>query len=317
MRVSTSQIFDSGTVGIQRNQTGLFKLQNQLSTGRRILAPEDDPVASAQALVVTQSRDVTTQFLDNQGSARTQLNLVESKLGSVSDELQNILERAVQAGNGALTTADRGMIAEELKGRLQNLTDLANSQDGSGQYIFAGFQTQTQPFQVSTNTPPYSLANQYLNYMGDNGQRMLQVSPSQEIAISETGANVFMQVRDGQGNLTSRSIFDSVKNLVDILDPNSGVAYNQNAYNQALNDMHSAVANVSRVRASVGARLAGLDSLGNASEDLKLQYDSRLSELQDLDYAKAITDLSRQQMQLEAAQKSFTQTSQLSLFSIL
>ena len=62
MRISTSQIFDSGALGIQNGQGALFKLQNQLSSGRKVLTPKDDPVAAAQALVVTQSRDVNSQL---------------------------------------------------------------------------------------------------------------------------------------------------------------------------------------------------------------------------------------------------------------
>lgn len=318
MRVTTSQIFNSGSRGIQRNQSDLFKLQNQLSTGRRILAPEDDPVAASQALVVTQSRGINAQYLDNQGSARDQLSLVENKLNSVGQELQNIFERTVQAGNGTLSSEQRGMIAQELRGSLDNVVSLANSQDGNGLYIFSGFQAHTEPFAVAGNPSPYSLGSQYLGYQGDDGQRLLQVSPSQEMAITETGSEVFMRVRDGQGNLTGRSMFDSIKNLIDTLDPaTAGVTLDQNAYRQAMNDMNAVVAHVSRVRTSVGARLASLDSLQSSAQDLNLQYDQRLSELQDLDYSKAISDLSQQQIQLEAAQKSFKQTSQLSLFDIL
>lgn len=317
MRVSTAQIFDTGLFGIQRNQISLLKVQNQLSTGRRVLAPEDDPVAASQALEVTQAKDVNARYQDNQGAAKTQLNQVETTLTSVIDQLQNIADRAVQAGNGSLSTEQRGMIAQELKSRLSDLTALANTQDGSGNYIFAGFQSQTQPFQVSANTSPYSLANQYMNYVGDNGQRMLQVSQSQQIPTSVTGADAFMQIRDGNGNLTGRSMFDSVKNLVDILDPNSGVPFTQTAFNQAVNDIHADIANVSRVRSAVGSSLAELDSLGSTSKDLGLQYDTRLSDLQDVDYAAAISSLSRQQTQLEAAQKSYAQTSQLSLFNML
>lgn len=317
MRVSTSQIFDAGVLGIQRNQSDLFKTQNQLSTGRRVLTPADDPLAASQALVVEQSKSVNTQYLDNQGAAKSQLSLVESKLTGVVDELQSVLERTVQAGNGSLDATQKGMIAQDLKGSLENIIGLANSQDGEGLYIFSGFLSQTQPFSTSGNGGTFDLNNPYLNYNGDNGQRKLQISASQDMSISETGADVFMQTRDAQGNLVGRSMFDSIKNLVNILDPSSGVGFTQAAYDQALGDLHSALDNVSRVRASVGSRLASLDSQGNIAEDLTLQYKSRLSDLQDVDYAQAISDLSWQQMQLQAAQKSFSQTNQLSLFNYI
>lgn len=146
MRVSTSQIYDTGKLGILNNQASLYKTQNQLSTGRRVVTPEDDPVAASQALVVTQSKSVNAQFKDNQGAAKTQLSLSSSILGNVSDVMQSVLEKVVQAGNDTLGTSDRKAIATELQAQLDNMVSLANSQDGSGKYVFAGFQTQTMPF---------------------------------------------------------------------------------------------------------------------------------------------------------------------------
>lgn len=317
MRVSTAQVFNGGVLGIQRNQSDLYKTQNQLSTGRRVLTPADDPIAASQALVVEQSKAVNTQYMDNQSQVKSTLGLVETKLTSVANELQNILQRVVQAGSSALNATQKGMIATDLKGSLENIISEANAQDGDGLFLFAGFKTQTQPFNLTGNTAPFSLANQYISYNGDDGQRKLQVSASQDMSISEAGTDVFMEVRDGQGNLTGRSMFDSIKNMVDILDPNSGVPFSQATYDQSLNDIRAAINSVSRVRASVGSRLAAIDSLGEAGQDVNLQYQSRLSDLRDVDYAKAITDLTWQQTQLQASQKSFAQTNQLSLFNYL
>ena len=320
MRVSTSQIFDTGSLGIQKNQADLFRLQTQLSTGRRILSPADDPVGSSQALVATQAKEVNDQFLANQAAATTQLNLVENKLGSVGDELQNIFERGVQAGNGSYSTADRASIAAELKQRLDNLVTLANAKDAAGLYVFSGFQTNVQSVQVTGSGGNYQIAppaHPYVTYQGDGGVQTLQVSPSQNMAISENGLDVFMQIRDAQGNLTGRSMFDSVKNLVDILDPTSGVPFSQASYTQALGDIQAGIDHVSSRRASVGARLQSLESLTSVGQDASLLYEQRVSDLQDLDYTKAISDLSKKQLQLEAAQQSFKQTTQLSLFNIL
>jgi flagellar hook-associated protein 3 FlgL len=67
----------------------------------------------------------------------------------------------------------------------------------------------------------------------------------------------------------------------------------------------------------IGSRMAELESLDSVNQDLTLQYQQTLSNLQDLDYAKTISDMTRKQTDLEAAQKSFMQTSQLSLFNYL
>jgi len=84
-----------------------------------------------------------------------------------------------------------------------------------------------------------------------------------------------------------------------------------------LQNISNSLENINRMQSTVGARLHELDALSNTGEDKKLQYATSLSALQDLDYTKAISDLTRKQMQLEAAQISFKQTSQLTLFSIL
>jgi len=319
MRVSTAQIFNSGTIGMQNRQYDLYKVQQQMSTGRRILTPQDDPVGASQALQVTQWQGVNEQFLKNIGTANSKLNLLDSTLAGVEQELQAIYERAIQAGNGSYSPQQRGMIAEELRQRLDGLVSLANTKDGTGLYIFAGFKSSTRPFEANPPaTPPYSLAgNTRVSYNGDGGVEALQVSATRVMATAENGIDVFMQVRDAAGNPTGRSIFDGLQNMIDILDPASGMPFDQASYGQALGDARAAIDHISTVRASVGARMQSLDTMQVTGEDYDVLYQSRLSELQDLDYVDAASQLSRLQLQLEAAQLSFRQTSQLSLFRIL
>lgn len=319
MRVSSSMIFNNGTLGIQNRQSDLYKVQNQLSTGRKILTPEDDPIGASEALQVTQSKGVNQQFLDNQANAQSQLTFLEGTLGSVSDEFLRIGELASQAGNASLGASERGMIAAELKGRMDNLIGLANTQDGTGLYIFSGFKSNIKPFEPLASQPVvppiYDLTTPYVTYSGDAGKQALQVNASKDIAVSENGLDVFMQVRDGSGSLTGRSIFDSLQNLVNTLD--GTLPFSAATQAQAKSDISAALSHVSTVRASVGARQNSLDSLTSTGEDVALQFDTRLSDLQDLDYTEAISRFVNYKTQLEAAQLSFKQSSQLSLFSIL
>ncbi|MEI7430779.1 MAG: flagellar hook-associated protein FlgL, partial [Betaproteobacteria bacterium] len=98
MRISTSQIFDSGSRNIMNGQSAVYKTQNQLSTGRRFLTPQDDPVAAAQVLLDTQAREVAAQYGDNQSNASSQLSLEESRLKSVVDTVLYIKEQVVAGG---------------------------------------------------------------------------------------------------------------------------------------------------------------------------------------------------------------------------
>ena len=318
MRVSTSMIFNSGVGGMRDLQSGLYKLQNQLATGRRILTPADDPIGAAEALKVTQGKNVNERFIENQGQASSKLAFAETKLQGVQEELKAIYERGLQAGNGSYSDEQKAMIATELKQRMESLIGLANTRDGAGEYIFAGYQSTTEPFTRNTAaTPPYSLAGSSMEYHGDAGKPALSVSASRDMAVGENGLDVFMQVRDASGNVTGESVFDSVQNMIDILDPASGVPYTQAAYNQALGGIMDSLDHMNTVRASIGSRLKALDDLKSSAEDVNLNYEMRLSELQDLDWLSAISSFTQHKMQLDAAQTTFQQTSQMSLFSML
>lgn len=318
MRVSSNQMYSSGIGGIQKLQGELYTLQNQVDTGRRIVTPKDDPVGSAQALVVTQSASVNELYIKNQGTAEIKLAALDASLDGVNKELQNIYDKALAAGNGSYSDSNRAAVAAELEARLGSLISLANAQDGAGRYVFAGFQSTTQPFAQSGNAPaagstPYSLGNTRVTYNGDDGVQNLQVGAASNVATSVPGSEVFMRIRDANGDVTGRSIFDAVQNMVDFLKT-PGVSASSPVYKTALGDIDSAMSSMSRVRATVGANRSSLDSMGDISADRKLQYKEQLSNLEDLDYAKALSDVSQKKLQLEASQATFAATSKLSLF---
>ncbi len=314
MRISTSMMYREGTQGLQNRQSDLYRVQNQLSTGRRVLSPQDDPIAASEALKVSQSKGVNQQYLDNQVAADSSLTYVESTIASAGDLLTRALELAASVDSSGQTE-----ILPELQTITTSLLGLANTQDGTGLYIFGGYQSKNPPFQLNTaSSSPYSLSGgTYVQYNGDAGNPTLQVSSSSEMAVGENGIDVFMQVKDSSGNVVGRSMFDSLKNLADIVDPTSGVPFSASALNQAVTDLKNTISHVASLRASVGARLNTLDSLTSTGQDAGYQYDTQLSKLQDLDYTEAISRFSNYQQQLEAAQLSFKQISQLSLFNIL
>jgi flagellar hook-associated protein 3 FlgL len=125
-----------------------------------------------------------------------------------------------------------------------------------------------------------------------------------------------MRVQNADGSQNGRSVFDALQNMIDYLDPASGVTPPPD-YKQALGDLQSSMDHISRIQASVGARMNQMDSLTSAGGDLAVQYDTRLANLEGLDYAEAISRLSQQQMQLQASQQSFAKTSKMTLFDLL
>jgi flagellar hook-associated protein 3 FlgL len=195
MRISTNMLYDSGVAGIQQREQQQLKLQQQISSGSRIVSPSDDPVAAAAALDVKQSIALNTQLHANGDSVKSQLGLEDNALSDLTTLLQDVKTLAVNAGNPALSNADRSSLATELDGRYQELIGIANRDDGNGNYLFSGYQGATKPFvEVSAGN---------VTYNGDAGQRLTQIGTNRTIATNDSGDSVFRSIRTGNGTFTA------------------------------------------------------------------------------------------------------------------
>ena len=183
MRISTIQAFNNGVQGLQRNYANAIRTQEQISTGNRILTPADDPVASVRLLQLEQQQSVLAQYQSNLTAAKNSLTQEEVTLGSVNTIMQRVRELTLEAGNGALSQADRQAIAAELGQREEELLALMNTRNARGEYLFSGFQGKTQPYLRN--------ADGSYSYQGDDGQRKLQIASSLELPISDSGRAIF------------------------------------------------------------------------------------------------------------------------------
>ncbi len=193
MRLSTAQIFQQGVSAILDQQSRLSQAQQQVSTGKRINSPSDDPVGSARVIDIGEQIAIAEQYERNAGLAINQLGLEENALVSVENILQRVRELTIQANNDTLSPENRESIAVEIRTRLDELVALANSKDANGDYLFAGFQKASQPF---------SLNNAVVSYNGDQGQTFLQVGPQVQVPVNDSGAEVFQLIDTGNGVFT-------------------------------------------------------------------------------------------------------------------
>ncbi len=402
MRISTNTIFESSGAKISDLQVGINRTMQQISTNRRILNPSDDPVGSARALVITQADAVNDQYSVNRKNVKNNLSIAEGVLGGVTNVLHNAKTSIISAGNGVLSDVERGFIANELQGQLDQLLSLANSSDGSEGYLFSGFSASL----------PYVKTLGGAQYLGDQGQRALQVDTSRQIPVSEVGSAIFGNIRTsatqfntvanpsnlGQAvasttinvatsaNLTgnnydvsfdatatnftvinkttgavalastpyvspttvtfdgidltltntpgapapgdhfsiqpgNQDIFETLTDLINILRTPANTPATKldltAGLSQANNNLDKSLNNVLTTRAKFGIGLQEIDELENVGQSTGLNYKQQLSDLQDLDFAKALTELNQQQITLQAAQQSFVKTSGLSLFNYI
>lgn len=303
MRISTNTLYQAGFAKLSDLQSNQARLQQQIATGRRILSPSDDPVASARALEVSHEKNVNTAFADTRKAAQLKLNTLEANLTSVTNLLVATQSSLVAAGNGALSNAERKIIGTELQGSLDALIGLANTKDAAGNFIYSGFKSDTAAF---TATPTGA------TYNGDSQQQLLQVDPQRQMSVNVTGDSLF---------LNGSNVFSTLKDIVTLLNTPITDATTQanftSGLSTAIGNLQGSVDNVLNVRTAIGTKLNELDALDVAGTDRDLQYSQSLSDLQDLDYTAALTDLAKQQTIIEAAQKSFVTTTSLSLFDFM
>jgi flagellar hook-associated protein 3 FlgL len=401
VRLSTLSFYTGSLAAMQQQAAELSKLQNQVANGRRVNTPADDPIGAVHILELERAQSESEQFAKNGTMITNRLNLEEQALADTGTVLTRVRELTLQASNiGTLSDSDRRSIATELASRLSQLQDIANRQDGNGEYLFAGYSTLTQPFAGGGTAP--------VSYAGDQGSRLVQVSSTQRVADSHPGFDVFMNIKEGNGTFAtavtpantgsgaisvgevidpaswvsdnytitfttatdwqvtdsavpanvvasgvytsgasidfngarvaitgapavgdtfavkqarSEDIFTTVSDIVAALRQPAGTpaanAQLASTLNGSLQQIDQASDHLLGKRAEVGARLSTLASTEDSRSALDVDLASALSDLRDLDYADALTKMNQRLVGLQAAQMSYSQISQLSLFNYL
>lgn len=196
MRVSTTQIYNIANLGIGQAQAAITKTQEQIATGKRVLTPADDPVAAATILQLNLELARTEQYKKNIDVAENSLNLEETNLQSIVGLVHRMREMAVSAGNTAVMTASNyDALAAEVDTRINELLNLQNTRNASGQYIFAGYQSNAKPF-VGDGGGNF-------HYLGDEGQLRLQASASVSVAVSDSGKKAFVDIPSGHNTFNT------------------------------------------------------------------------------------------------------------------
>jgi flagellar hook-associated protein 3 FlgL len=382
---------------MQSLQSMLDRTQRQISTGKRILTPADDPIAASRTLDMRESLSRLGQFERNSNMATIRLQDEEVALKGVNDVLQRVRELTLQANNATQSNETRALIATELKENLNQLVQLANQQDAEGRYIFSGNREDTAAV-VQTAAG--------FTFNGDDGRHESQIGENRSITTGDSGADVFYRIRAGNGTFVVKpssgnsgsgivtaskvvdsalydksgytvrfvdeasyevldtsnsvvatgthepgqtigfqgiefsldgraaggdefvvapsryqSVFESVQQIIDAVEApiagDASRALSGSRLNAGLEDIDQAIGNVLEFRTSVGTRLGAIEQQSDTNDSFALNLQQTIGELEDLDYAEALSRLSFTLTVLEASQQSFVRTQGLTLFNFL
>ena len=276
MRITNNILSQNLLRNLETAQGKMDQLQNQLSTGLRISKPSDDPVGIENAMRLKSNISSVEQWKSNADSAVEYMNTSDSILGDMTSMLQRVKELAVQGANGTLTTTDKGVVADEVDQIMDQLKMMANTQVGS-RYIFSGTATDKELIPTDGST---SVAN--------GNPVNFQVGNNKPIDISVNGQKLF-------GDNTS-GIVATLTNLSTALRAN-----NSTDINTALGTIDTNIDNVIALRSELGARTNRITAIRDQLDSTSTNLQQNLSDIQDVDMAKTITDFTNQQNTYKAA----------------
>lgn len=307
MRISTAYFYDHSTQQVVQAQKRITESQAQLSTGKKLINPSDEP---DRALLIDRFRS----SIERQEAVKTNLNTQDRRLSSqetaISSSVEVMLrfkELTVQASNDSLAPSDREAIAIEMINLRAQLLELANTRDDLGHYLFSGSSATTEPF-VETNG---SVA-----YVGDQTSTRLTAAQKGHLSFTYSGSEVFGRVIRNdistQNQAQSVGFFDVVDDLITAVqgsqpdDIRRGLAETDQLFNTL---------NLSLVQ--LGADRNSITQETSIIESTVLNLRNTLSGIEDLDYSEAVSRMNREMLAMEAAMNSFSKSSQLSLFNYM
>jgi len=307
MRVTQAGFYNQASQQLGKQQAKVFETQAQLSSGKNILKPSDDPALATAINNLKSQIDVNQRYLTNLERMQDTLKMQESTVTSSVDVVARIKELSVQAANDTYNASDRKSIAIEVKELISSLTDLGNMRGTDGAYLFSGYSQGQAPFsESSTGVVTYTGSTDVLKVMVDEGRSMQLGMP---------GSDIFGSVEhlDRSTGVTSRiELFSTLSNMYEAL-----VTNNTDGIRNSLDKVTSVHEHIIAQQSNIGSRMKRVETLTHAVEDKDYTYKILQSNIEDLDYVEAASRLKNQSLALQAGQQTFTQLSDLSLFKYI
>jgi flagellar hook-associated protein 3 FlgL len=280
---------------LQRSRRQLLQAQEQISSQKKVTQPSDDPTAFGQIVLDKSSLSQTDQWTRNVQFGTARLDAADSALGQVQNVLTRIRELTIQARSDTTSAQGRTTIAQEVRQLHRQLIQLANT-DVSGQAIFAGTETNVTPFVISSGDS--------VTYQGNSDSQSIAVGRNQTAQVLLAGSEVFT------GPTTN--VFDSVSNLLSALESNNAAGIDT-----AIGALDQATDQISNAQGKIGAMANRLDVTKTALDTTTTTIRQALSNNEDADLTAAITQLSLQQVAVEAASQAFSRIFDTSLLKML
>lgn len=307
MRIATFNAYENVVFNLQSRQKALQTSQEQLTSGKRVARPSDDPVAAARAersLAEMTRADAHQRALE---AARTNTQLTETALGDAGELIQRAREALMGAGNPSYTDNERSMLVQSLRGIREQLLSVANRPDGTGAYLFGG---------QGSAAPPFADAPGGVIYQGAAGSTL--VASNESLSTTIDGDRTWLQAPAAVAGDPPLSIFNVLDGAITSLST-TGITDPQvaTAVHDGVRDLDAFHDHLLGVRARSGEALNRMDQVELRVADAKLAAQTERSNAEDLDMVQAISDFQNRQTGYEAALKTYSMVQRMSLINYM
>jgi flagellar hook-associated protein 3 FlgL len=306
MRVTNKSLVRTFLSDLNNNLNNMRKYQEQLSSGKEIRRPSDNPAGAVKAMRFTSSINRNDQYLKNIENASAWLDTTDTALGQMTDSLQRIRELTIAASNGTNSTSEYDAYKAEIVQRIEEIAQQGNT-TFDGRYIFAGSMTTTTPFKTDMAT-----ANLFVS-SGDDGKIRSEISPNVDVEINVTGSEL-LNGKDANGN--PLNLGATLKKIVDTLNGASGTSMSDLS-GDVLKGVQDNIDNVLRLRAEVGAKANRMETAKSKNEEETYNMTEVLSKTADVDIAEKTMEYSVMQSVYQASLMTGAKIIQPSLIDFL
>jgi flagellar hook-associated protein 3 FlgL len=281
MRVTQSMLASNMLQNLSSSNDKMQTYQNQLASGKKLTKPSDDPAAAMRAMGYRSNLQQIQQYQSNFTEANNWLGTTDSSLGEATQVLQSVQELATQAANGTMTDSDRQALQDQVKQLRDQLVNVANTKVGN-KYIFNGTNTLNPP--VTEQTDP-------------NGNTTVTVSSNNDPVNIELSKGISIQVNSTPQNAFSQKMFDDLNSLITNLGPNGDTSQ----LSSQIGTISDRVNDIVGERAVVGARENRVQLMEDRVNSQEVSATQMMSNNEDADTAKVITDLTAEESVQRAA----------------
>ncbi len=303
MKISTNQYFTSLNKQMTAQQSKIAESQAQLATGKKAVTPSSDLEATTSTLRLQSVISKQNDYVANLNSLEDRLVNEEGAISAMQDMVYRMQELAIAARSNTYSAQDVSYMATEAEGYLIDIKALANSVDMNGRYIFAGTATTTQPF--------VTLDSGETEYRGNQAEVALEVDGGYKLNLNTSGFNLAGRF-DRDGSTSKVDMFTVMTDFVNALKANDS-----DAIGATMDELDKVSNHLGSQVVDLGVRQNLITQRKDIAADKQIIYENLLSEAQDIDFSKAITQLSSDMLALEAAQSTFAKVTQLSLFNFI